>query len=76
MSEYLQTIFSIVAALFLAIFAKRYSDLKKRDEALRAREIQDKISKVENENNALSTDDLVAREQARFKSGRRCLCKK
>ncbi len=67
--EALKAILAIVGALFLALFAKRYSDLKKREAALRKQKVEDEKHKVIFDNNHMPIGDIVDRENDRFSSG-------
>ena len=58
----LRTIIGLVIALGLAIFAKRYSDMKNRDVKNRRREVEIDKETVTDRNDDLPLDDLVHRE--------------
>lgn len=64
-----EAIIGIIIALCLAIFAKKYSDLKKRERQAKAKEVDRAIGEVLRDNDALSTDELMQRENKRFWSG-------
>jgi C4-dicarboxylate transporter len=60
-----KTISAIITAILLAIFAKRYSDLKKRKAELERQELENKKEQVIYENNATDLESLVERENKR-----------
>ena len=58
----LKAIIAVLAALALAIFAKRWSDMKKRDVENRRREDEDVKETIIDHNNDTPLTDLVDRE--------------
>jgi hypothetical protein len=67
--EAIKAIFAVIGAICLALFAKRYSDLKRKENELKAKLVQDEIRKTTDANDSMSTDDLMERENKRFWSG-------
>jgi len=61
----LKAIGGILVAIILAIFAKRYSDLKREAAWGKTHEVENEILKATNANDALSTDELMQRENRR-----------
>ena len=64
----LETIVGVVIALLLAIFAKRYSDMRKRDILSRLKEVEDVKATIIHRNDSTDLESLVDREN---KSARR-----
>ena len=69
MLESLKMIAGFVLALVLAIFAKRYADLKQKERLRKAEDVLRKINQTIDQNDALPIDDLIKRENRRFWSG-------
>lgn len=63
----LKAVLGVLMAIGLAIFAKRYSDMKRKAEKQRMKEVADEIIKTTDSNNSMPIDDLIERENARFR---------
>ena len=69
MLEAFKTILGIVAALALAIFAKRYADLKRKERLRKAEDVLRKVNEVIDRNDSMPIDDLMDRENDRLSTG-------
>ena len=66
--ETVKSIILLFAALVLAIFAKRYADMKERDLKNRLKEVEDEKKNIVLANDSTDLDDLVERENARLRT--------
>jgi hypothetical protein len=64
--DILKAIFAVIGTIVLAVFAKRYSDLKKEAAFGKKLEVENEILKTTHANDALSGDELMERENRRF----------
>lgn len=59
----------LVLAIGLAIFAKKYADLKRKEQLRKAEDVLRKVNQVIDRNDSTPIDDLMDRENKRFWSG-------
>lgn len=68
MLEAIKAIIAVMAALGLAVFAKRWSDMKKRDRENKRRAVEDVKATIIHTNDSTDLESLVDRENERAKS--------
>ena len=68
LADSLKAIIAIVGALLLAIFAKRYADMKKRDRENQRKAVEDVKATIISRNDSTDLESLVDRENERSKS--------
>lgn len=61
-TDSLKTIIGVVTAILLAIFAKRWSDMKKRDRENKRQVVESVKATIIHTNDSTPLDDLVDRE--------------
>lgn len=64
----LKAIFAVIGAIVLAVFAKRWAEMKKRDLKNKRQAVEDVKATIIHSNDSTSLDDLVDRENERARA--------
>lgn len=68
LTDLLKAIFAVLSAIVLAIFAKRYADMKKRERENKRKLVEDVKATIIHRNDSTDLESLVDRENERSKS--------